>query len=131
VTAGGEQQAAGPPFTVPVTIENVSDVNTVSLSIAYNPQVVQAASVSQGSFMAQGGVQPAFVPKIDSQAGRVEIAIARPSGGASVTGSALLASIQFRPLAGGTSPITITAVLNSADGKPVQVQTVPATVIVK
>jgi general secretion pathway protein D len=131
VTAGGEQQAAGPPFTVPVTIENVSDVNTVSLSIAYNPQVVQAASVSQGSFMAQGGVQPAFVPKIDSQAGRVEIAIARPSGGASVTGSALLASIQFRPLAGGTSPITITAVVSGADGKPVQVQTVPATVVVK
>jgi general secretion pathway protein D len=129
-TVGGEQQASGPPFTVPLTIENVTDVNTVSVSIAYNPQVLQAASVSQGSFLAQGGVQPAFVPKIDAQSGRVEIAIARPSGGASgATG--LLASIQFRPLTAGTSPITISAVVNGADGKPITVQTVPATVVVK
>ena len=130
-TVGGEQQANGPPFTVPLTMSNVKDVNTVSVTVTYNPAVVQATSVSQGSFLAQGGVQPAFVPKIDAQSGRVEIAIARPSGGATTAGSALLASIQFRPMAAGTSPITVTAVVNGADGKPVTVQTVPATVVVK
>jgi hypothetical protein len=55
--------------------------------------------------------------------------MARPSGGSS--GTALLASIQFRPLAAGTSPITLTAVINGPDGKPITVQTVPATVVVK
>jgi general secretion pathway protein D len=130
-TVGGEQQANGPPFTVPLTISNVKDVNTVSVTITYNPAVVQAASVSQGSFLTQGGVQPAFVPKIDGQAGRVEIAIARPSGGATTTGSALLASVQFRPMQPGTSPISVSAVVSGADGKPITVQTVPATVVVK
>jgi general secretion pathway protein D len=128
-TVGGEQQANGPPFTVPLTFMNVKDVNMVSVTVTYNPAVVQATSVAQGTFMSKGGVQPAYVPKIDGQTGRVEIAMARPSGGSSGTG--LLASIQFRPVAAGTSPITLTAVINGPDGKPITIQTVPATVVVK
>ena len=128
-TVGGEQQANGPPFTVPLSFTNVKDVNMVSVTVTYNPAVVQATSVVQGTFMSQGGVQPAFVPKIDAPSGRVEIAMARPSGGSS--GPGLLASIQFRPVAAGTSPITLTAVINGPDGKPSTVPTVPATVVVK
>jgi hypothetical protein len=128
VTVGGEQQAGG-IFTVPLTISNVSDVSTVSVTITYDPSILQAASVSQGTFMAQGGVTPTFAPKIDAAAGRIDIAVTRTGSGAS--GQGLLAGIQFMAISPGTAQLAVTGIVTSTTGQPVNVQTVPAAVIVK
>ena len=130
VTVGGEQQAGGPPFTVPITLSNATDVNTVTVTMTFDPNVVQVAGVSPGTFMQQGGVSPTFVPRMDPQTGRVDIAIARP-GATGATGTGLLAGVQFKGVKAGTAQISVSAVATTANGQPVRIQTVPATVVVK
>jgi hypothetical protein len=128
VTVGGEQQTGG-MFTVPVTIAGVTDASTISITITYDPTVVQAASVSPGTFMAQAGGTPGFVPKIDAAGGRVDLALTRTGTG--VSGQGLLAGIQFMAVSPGTAQIAITAVMTDSSGQPIAVQTVPAAVVVR
>ena len=81
--------------------------------------------------MQQGGIQPTFVPKIDEATGRIDIAIARPATAPGASGTDWLAGIVFQAVGAGQSRISVTAVLMTASGQPIAVQTVPATVVVK
>ncbi|MEZ5319638.1 MAG: cohesin domain-containing protein [Vicinamibacterales bacterium] len=130
VTVGGEQLAGGPPFTVPVTLANASDVSAVTVTLTFDPAVVQVAGVSPGSLMDQGGVKSTFVPRMNPQAGRVDIAVARP-GQTGATGTGLLAAVQLKGVSAGTAQIAVSAVATTASGQPVRVQAKPATVIIK
>ena len=130
LTVGGEQQAGGPAFTVPISLANVSSLGSITVTVTFDPAIVQIVGVSPGTFMSQGGVEPTFVPKMDPQTGRVDIAIARP-GAAAASGNGLVAAIQFRPLAAGTATLTPTVVGISSTGQPVSIRTAPATVVVK
>ncbi|MGE5837951.1 MAG: cohesin domain-containing protein [Acidobacteriota bacterium] len=122
----------GAPYTVPITIENVSQaIGIVSLTVTYDPAVLRAVNVSQGAHMQQGGVTTSFVPKIDAAAGRVEIAIARPFERPGASGSGVIAGISFEAVKAGTSAIGITGVLTTTTGQKVDVQMVAASVTVK
>ena len=82
--------------------------------------------------MNQGGFATTFVPRIDANAGVVEIAISRPntSGGASGA-SGLLASIQFLAMSPGSSQISVSGVAVTSGGAAIPVQFNAATVIVR
>ena len=122
----------GAPYTVPITIENVSQaIGVVSLTVTYDPAVLRAVNVSQGAHMQQGGVTTSFVPKIDAAAGRVEIAIARPFERPGASGTGVIAGISFEAVKAGTSAIGITGVLTTTTGQKVDVQMVAASVTVK
>lgn len=124
-------QMGGPPYTMPVRIEGVSQLGQATVTITYDPKVLKAVSVSQGGFMAQGGITPTFVPKIDEAAGRIDIAIARPASAPGASGSDWLAGVVFQAVGQGASRVNVTAVLMTANGQPIPVQTAPATVTVK
>lgn len=128
---GTELETTGGPYTVPVMITGVSQLGTVTVTVTYNPAVLKAVSVSQGTFMQQGGITTTFVPKIDATAGRVDIAITRTNDESGASGTGLLAGILFQAVAPGTSPIGVSAVATTAEGKPITVQLVPASVTVK
>jgi type II secretory pathway component GspD/PulD (secretin) len=124
-------QMGGPPYTMPVKIDGVSQLGQATVTITYDPKVLRAVSVSPGAFMQQGGIQPTFVPKIDEATGRIDIAIARPATAPGASGTDWLAGIVFQAVGAGQSRISVTAVLMTASGQPIAVQTVPATVVVK
>jgi general secretion pathway protein D len=124
-------QVGGPAYTVPVTITGVQQVGTVTLTLTYNPAVLKAESVNQGTFMQQGGLTTTFAPKIDAVAGRIDIPISRPAGANGASGTGLLAAISFQAVAAGSSTVAVSGVVLTADGKPVTVQMVPASVTVK
>jgi general secretion pathway protein D len=131
-TPGTEFALSGGPYPVPVMAANLSQVGTVALTITYNPAVLRAMTVNQGTFMNQGGVATTFVPKIDAAAGRVEIVISRTAGQSGASGvTGLLAAIQFQAVAAGTSQISVTGVITGVGGQPIVVQMVPANVVVK
>jgi general secretion pathway protein D len=132
-TPGTEFALSGGPYPVPLQIANVSQVGTLAITITYNPAVLKAVTVNEGTFMQQGGVKTTFVPKIDAAAGRVDIAISRAGSqtGASATTALLLAAVQFQAVAPGTSQISVTGIVTSATGQPIAVQMVPANVIIK
>jgi type II secretory pathway component GspD/PulD (secretin) len=124
--------AVGAPYTVPISVENVSQaLGVLSLTVTYDPTVLRAVNVVQGTHMQQGGVTTTFAPKIDTATGRVDIAIARPFDRPGVMGNGLLGAIAFEAIRSGTSPITIQGVLTTTTGVSIPVQMVSATVTVK
>jgi len=132
VTAPTAPLTAGAPYTVPISVENVSQpLGVLSLTVTYDPTVLRAVNVVQGTHMQQGGVTTTFAPKIDAATGRVDIAIARPFDRPGATGNGVLGAIAFEAVRSGTSPITIQGVLTTTTGVSIPVQMVSSSVTVK
>jgi hypothetical protein len=120
----------GGPFTLPITVSDISRAATISLSISYNPQAVRVRSVQEGSFMRQGGGAVAFAQQVDSAAGRVDVTLSRTGDTVGASGSGLLAAVIFEAVAPGSVTFTPSGVA-SGPGGGVPLQFVPATVTVK
>jgi hypothetical protein len=127
----GALQAGGGPYSVPIQIAGVSDLSTLSLTISYDAAVLTTPTVTQGSFMMQGGVSATFVPKVDTAAGRIDIVFSRPSGQAGASGAGVLGAVTFVGGKPGTAEIVVTGVATSSSGRPIPLQFSPARVIVK
>jgi general secretion pathway protein D len=124
-------QVGGPPYTLPLRIEGVSQLGSATISITYDPKVLKATSVSPGPFVQQGGVQPTFLPKIDEVTGRIDIAIARPVSSPGAAGDGWLAGLVFQAVAPGTTRLNVTVVAKTPTGQDIPLQVLPATVVVK
>jgi general secretion pathway protein D len=127
----GTLQAGGGPYAVPIQIAGATNIGTISLTISYDPAVLTTPTVTQGSFMSQGGMSPTFVPKVDAAAGRIDFVLSRPSGQTGASGSGLLGAVTFVAGSAGTAEITITGVATSSTGQSVPLQFAPARVVVK
>jgi general secretion pathway protein D len=128
---GGESlPAGGGPFTVPIQIAGATDVTTIALSITYDPAIVTAPTVTQGSFMMQGGATVTFVPSV-STPGRIDIALSRPTARVGVSGSGLLAAIVFKAGSAGTTDLVVSGVANTASGQTIPLQFAPAHIAVR
>ena len=127
-----EMQKGGEPYTMPVSIMNVTQLSAVTLTITYDPKVLKAVAVSQGTLMSQGNVTPIFVPKIDEVSGRVDVAISRGATNPGANGTNVLVGIAFQAIGAGTSKITVTGTAMTPESKPIQLQMpAPGTVVVK
>lgn len=122
---------AGGPYTVPLSINNVSRLSNVTLTVRYNPEILQVRTVQDGTFMRQGGVTASFTPHIDSTAGRVDIAVARTGDQIGASGSGILASLMFDAVGPGTATIAVTGVGTTPEGKAITLSFSPVTVTVR
>jgi general secretion pathway protein D len=128
---GTEFRVAGGPYTMPVSINNASRVSVLTLSINFNPAVLKVRTVQEGTFMRQGGVAAAFVPRVDAAAGRVDIAVSRTGDQTGASGTGLIGAIIFDAVAPGTAQISASGVANSPEGTPITLNFSPVTVIVR
>ncbi|MCC7034973.1 MAG: hypothetical protein IT179_19280 [Acidobacteria bacterium] len=126
-----EMRVSSGPYTVPVSISGASRLTAVTVSITFNPALLRVRSVSEGTFMRQGGATPTFTQQVDSAAGRIDIAIVRPGDqvGASTTG--LLAAILLEPVAAGTGTLSISGSGTVAGGGAATLRFAPAGVVVR
>ena len=133
LTPAGTEHPQGNVFAAPISASNLSGVGTLTITLTYNPAILRATNVTQGQFMGFGGVTATFAPKIDPQAGRVDIAISRPTDqpGATTVESALVAAVNFQAVGAGTTSVTMTVVAMTPGGQPIQVQAAPVTITVK
>jgi hypothetical protein len=133
LTPAGTEHPQGNTFAAPIVASNVSGVGTMNITVTYDPKVLRATTITQGQFMAFGGATPVFAPKIDADAGRVDIAISRPADrpGASTVEAALVAAVNFQAVGPGAATVVLTVVATTPAGQPVQVQTSPVTITVK
>ena len=130
-TPGTEFRVAGGPYTVPLSINNVSRLSVMTLTITFNPNVLRVRQANDGTFMRQGGVTTTFTPKIDAATGRVDIAITRTADQVGASGSGLLAVLMFDAVGPGGSVISVSGVANTPEGAPVALQFSPVTVTVR
>lgn len=124
-------QVAGGPYTVPVSINNAQRLSVITLTLTYNPTVLRVRTVSDGTFMRQGGVTATFTPRIDATTGRVEIAIARVSDQTGAFGPGLLASLLFDAVSAGSTTIGVTGIASAPDGTALPLTFSPVTVTVR
>lgn len=119
------------PYTVPISVVGASRLSTLTLSITYNPALVRVRSVQEGTFMRQGGIQPAFNSNIDEKSGRIDIVITRPGDQTGASTSGLLAAILVEPLAAGTGSLALTGSGTAPGGAQTALQFVPAGITVR
>lgn len=124
-------QMGGQPYTVPVSVANATGLTSLTLAVTYNPAVLRATVVNEGSLMRSDGATTSFVPKVDANTGRIDLVITRPGDKTGVAGNGLLASIVFEAIGAGNSQIALSGLAMNAAGQAVLVQFVPAAVTVR
>jgi general secretion pathway protein D len=128
---GTEFRVAGGPYTTPLSINNVSRLSVVTLTVTFNPNVLRVRTVQDGTFMRQGGVATSFTPRIDAATGRVDIAITRSGDQSGASGAGLLAALLFDAVGPGGSVIQVSGVASTPEGSAINLQFNPVTVTVR
>lgn len=96
----------GTQFTVTVSIENAQDASAGSFAISFNPKALKLVTVQDGGFLSQGGKASSLSPGIDNDNGTATVSLTRPAGDPGVSGSGVLANLQFEAVGPGTASIT-------------------------
>jgi general secretion pathway protein D len=131
ITAGASFRMAAGPYTVPISVNNASRLSAITVTVSYNPAILRVRTVTDGTFMRQGGITASFTPRIDAANGRVDIAIARTGDQTGAQGTGLLAALLLDPVAPGSSVISVTGVASTPDGTPIPLTFSPVTVVVR
>jgi hypothetical protein len=108
--------SVGSLFDVFVDISSVTDLYAFQFDISFDPAILSAASVTEGSFLNGGGLTFFISGTINNIAGSItSIADTFLSPLPGVSGSGTLADLKFQALAVGTSSIGLSNVtlLNS------------------
>ncbi|MBV8855461.1 MAG: PEP-CTERM sorting domain-containing protein [Acidobacteria bacterium] len=119
-------------FTLSVSITNVSNLFAYQFALRFDPTVLSANSISEGSFLSGGG-GTFFIPgNINNAAGTITLTANTLLGPVSgVNGSGVLATFNFSSLIPGSSPITISDVtLLDSNLSPIATDVQGGTVVV-
>ncbi len=128
---GTELRVAGGPYTMPVSINNVSRLSVMTLTVTFNPNVVRVRTATDGTFMRQGGVPTTFTPRIDAATGRVDIVITRTADQTGASGTGTLTGLVFDAVGVGNSVIQVSGVANTPEGAAINLQFNSVTVTVR
>ena len=121
-------RVGGGPYTVPVSINGVSQLATISLTLFFDPNVLRVRTVQEGSFMRQGGLQVTFTQQVDTAAGRIDITASRMNDPTGAAGAGLLAAILFDSVGVGSVTLTTSGTALTPGGVPIALQFAPVTV---
>lgn len=109
----------GDTFTIPISITDAADLSAWQFDLAFDPTIVMANSLTEGSFLSSGGTaSTVFTPGvIDNGGGSISLVADLYSDfGTLPSGDGVLAEIEFTALALGVSPLTFSNVfLNLSD----------------
>lgn len=115
----------GATATVGIVVMGVQDLTTVTLDLSYDPAVVEAVEVGPGSLLTLDGA--AVGAERGLETGRVRAVFRRAAGTA---GSGVVASVTFRGLRAGTSPLRMESLDLTAGGRSTRVAASPAMITV-
>lgn len=111
-TATPSPAVVGSPANVKVMITGIVDLFGFQFSLAFNPAVLQAIGLTEGTFLAAGGATTFGTSGIDNVGGKVNFVFnALDNAVPGVSGSGLLATITFSAVAIGSSPLSFSDVL--------------------
>jgi general secretion pathway protein D len=128
---GTDVRVAGGPYTVPVYISGVSRLSTMTVTINFNPATLRVRTISEGSFLRQGGANVTFTARPDATIGRIDMALVRTGDTVGASGSGLLSAIIFDAVGSGTSQISVSGVATDPNGSTIPLQFVPTSVVVR
>jgi general secretion pathway protein D len=118
--------AVGATATVGIVVMGVQDLTAVALSLTYDPAVVEAVEVSPGSLLTLDGASVGAERGLET--GRVRATFRRGTGTA---GSGVVASVTFRGIRAGSSPIRVETLQVTTGGNGVAGNAAPARITVQ
>lgn len=102
----------GSPVALDVLIGDISDLFAFQFTLSFDPTVLQAAAVTQGSFLSAGGTTYFGAGTVDNSAGTISFTFETLIGAVpGVSGSGTLAHVAFDTLGAGTSALTFSDTL--------------------
>ena len=122
-------RVGGGPYTVPITVSNVSRLSTVSLTVAYDPARVRVRNVTEGSFMRSGGASAVFTQQVAP--GRVDVTATRSTDATGATGGGAIGAVLFEPVAAGPVTLDVSGTATGPGGTPMGLQFVSTKVAVE
>ena len=117
------------PYTVPISVTNVSRLSMVTLTLTFDPARLRVRAVNEGSFMRSGGANANFTQQ--TAPGRVDITIARASDATGATGTGLLGAVLFDAIAPGPVTLSLSGTGTGPGGAPMGLQFRPVTITVQ
>jgi hypothetical protein len=126
---GSAFRIGGGPYTVPISISNVSRLSMITVTLTFDPALLRVRTVQEGSFMRSGGANAAFTQQVSP--GRVDITIARPADSTGASGTGLLGAVLLDAVAPGISPLTLSGSGTGPGGTAMGLQFRPVSVTVQ
>ena len=109
VSVGPPAVHVGDTFALDVLVDDVAGLYAYQFDLAFDPSIVRAVDVAEGSLLASGGAATSFAPgAIDNLFGTVLFTgntLLGPAPGAS--GGGVLARLRFQALAEGLTPLSL------------------------
>ncbi|MDD8027449.1 MAG: secretin N-terminal domain-containing protein [Acidobacteriota bacterium] len=122
--------AVGREFRMAVNVRSDQDINTLSLTVAFDPKVVTLKDVTEGGLSRQAGGVPSFLKNIDP--GGVCTLGFSSQPGKGVKGGGMLATLLFEAKTPGQAVIIVNSVTGmSAAGLPIPFQTAEGRITVR
>ncbi len=88
-----------------VNMANVDLLHSASLTLAYDPEILEFVQAEEGDLLRRGGYQTSFQAE-EATAGQVRLLLTRSEGAAGVMGSGVLCRLIFKVLASGKTEVT-------------------------
>lgn len=128
----GFETAQNRNFQITVNLRTGEEIQNMSLTIGFNPQVLQLKSITRGNVIQRLGEQPSFLENIDNAGGNCVIAFTSPQVSSGFKGTGRVATLQFQPIASGESMISIANYsANSPTGQPINFETTETRVTIR
>ena len=119
----------GGPYVFGISMAGASRVSSVALTLTYNPSVLRARTVQEGSFMRAGGASAPFTPQVDAASGRIDIVVVRTNDATGVSGTGTLGAVLFDAVAPGPANLTVTGSGSAPGGAALNLQFAPIPIV--
>jgi general secretion pathway protein D len=121
LSPGNFEITEGREFRVSVVVQSAEEINSMTLNLSYNPQVLELKQIVQGSIAGRLGGDVPFLQNIDNSAGMCTIGFSSTEVSRGFKGSGRVASLVFDSIAKGDSPLSFSSVTaNSPTGESIQ-----------
>lgn len=119
----------GGPYTIPISIVNAVRVSAVTLTLSFDPNLLQVRAVNEGGFMRSAGSNATFTQQVAP--GRVDITLIRSSDAVGATGTGLLGAVLFDAIGPGMSQISLSGTATGPGGTAMGLQFRSANVVIQ
>ena len=109
VQPGNVNQTVGSTFQVAVMLSNGRAINSVPLTLQFNPAVLQLVNVDAGEYLARDN-KPVAMAHRDQGNGMVLLTASRPPGVNGISGQGNVATFTFKAVAAGDSRLSLVKV---------------------
>jgi len=126
---GAPLRLGGGPYTIPISITNVSRLSTITVTITFDPTMLRVRTVQEGSFMRTGGANAVFTQQ--TSPGRVDITVTRAADSTGASGTGLIGAILVDAIAPGTSTLSMSGAATGPGGTAMGLQFRPTSIAIQ